>query len=281
MIYDLKVTRREAIVKTGAAIATMPLTVKSALAQITELDGFDSIWRDTEEALRYFFGKVNYFSSGIQLIIPRHAEVGRSVPITVKVDCEMNKFDYPKVVHVLANKNPGPHVMSAYFLPEAGKAEFSTRIRLEQSQVVTVAAKISDGRHIRVDKFVDVSFGACGQDGAGDRDTVAKFKPIAKIRVPSHAIKDEIMLIRTLISHPMETGLRLDVGRGVIEARFISAFRCEYNGVSVFRARLHPAIAANPYFSFYARANESGLIKFSWYDMTNINYKKSSRIIVS
>jgi len=278
VILNQKMSRRGIILGSAAFFFT---GANYSLGQVTDLDGYDAIWRDTKEALDNFFGNVEYLSHGLFVDLPKYAEVGSSVPITVRVDCEMTDHDFPKVIHVLANKNPGPHVMSAFFSPEAGRAEFSTRIRLEQSQVVTVAVKMSNGKHLRVDKYVNVSFGACGQVGEGDLDTVFNFEPKPKIRVPENAQENEIISLKALISHPMETGMRYDIGLDRIDARFISSFKCSHNGEIFFRVRLHPAIATNPYFSFYMRVKESGEFKFSWYDMTDITYNKFANIRVS
>jgi hypothetical protein len=185
------------------------------------------------------------------------------------------------VVHVLAHRNPSPHVMSAWFKPEAGRAEYSTRIRLETSQKVTAVAQMSDGRYLRKDVEVAVSFGACGQVGTGDNDDIARFQPETRVSVPLRARHGEVIPIRALISHPQETGMRRDGYLGWIDQRIISRFGCTYAGVEFFRARLYPAIATNPYFSFFAKVDQSGLFQFSWYDIIDVTYANRAGIIVA
>ena len=86
----------------------------------------------------------------------------------------------------------------------------------------------------------------------------------ALINVPAKAKKGEIMAIKTLISHDMETGYRIDnVGKN-IPRDIISLFVCTYNGQEIFRADLHPAIAANPFIAFTTVATASGTIEFKW-----------------
>jgi sulfur-oxidizing protein SoxZ len=84
------------------------------------------------------------------------------------------------------------------------------------------------------------------------------------INVPPKAKRGDIVEIKTLISHEMETGYRPDnVGR-LMPRDIITSFIATYNGEEIFRAELHPAIAANPFISFTTVATESGKIEFKW-----------------
>jgi len=86
----------------------------------------------------------------------------------------------------------------------------------------------------------------------------------ALINVPARARRGEIIEVKTLISHPMETGYRRSQVGEPIPRDIIRLFVCTYNGVEVFRAELHPAIAANPFIAFPALATESGTLAFHW-----------------
>ena len=88
--------------------------------------------------------------------------------------------------------------------------------------------------------------------------------PSALINVPSSARRGEIIQIKTLISHEMETGYRRTALGAVIPRDILRLFVCSYNGQEVFRAQIHPAIAANPYFAFHTIATESGTLVFTW-----------------
>jgi len=86
----------------------------------------------------------------------------------------------------------------------------------------------------------------------------------ALINMPTTARRGEVIEIRTLISHPMETGYRRD-SDGALQARdILRRFTCRYDGEIVFSAELHAAIAANPYIAFHTVALASGVISFSW-----------------
>jgi sulfur-oxidizing protein SoxZ len=88
--------------------------------------------------------------------------------------------------------------------------------------------------------------------------------PTPRVQVPSTAAKGEIFLIKTLITHQMETGLRRDSEGNVIPRKIINKFTCRYNGAPAFSVDLHEAVAANPYMEFSLRATESGHLQFTW-----------------
>jgi sulfur-oxidizing protein SoxZ len=86
----------------------------------------------------------------------------------------------------------------------------------------------------------------------------------ALINVPAKAKRGEVIEIKTLIQHEMETGFRVGTNGQVIPRDIITDFICKYNGEEIFRADLHPAISANPFFTFFTVATESGTISFEW-----------------
>jgi sulfur-oxidizing protein SoxZ len=104
--------------------------------------------------------------------------------------------------------------------------------------------------------------------------------PQARISVPKTAAKGDVIEIKTLIQHPMETGFRRDLEGEIIPIHIIDRFVCTYNGEEVFRADLHPSIAANPYLSFHTVATESGRLEFTWHDDDGSVYRESAEIEV-
>lgn len=87
-----------------------------------------------------------------------------------------------------------------------------------------------------------------------------------RVRVPDTAAPGEVILIRALLSHPMESGQRRDAAGELIPRKIVNAFECTFNGAPVFSCELEPAISANPYLEFHARVNESGVFSFAWTD---------------
>ena len=100
------------------------------------------------------------------------------------------------------------------------------------------------------------------------------------INLPARAKRGEIIEIKTLIAHPMETGYRLDSKGAAIPCDIINSFICTYNGDEIFRAELFPAIAANPFIAFFTIATESGELVFSWTDDRGRTQTEVRQIIV-
>lgn len=86
----------------------------------------------------------------------------------------------------------------------------------------------------------------------------------ALITVPKTAKRGEIIEIRTLIAHPMETGHRSDGQGGIVPRDILRRLRCDYAGERVFEAELFPAISANPYVVFTTVATVSGTLSLRW-----------------
>ena len=84
------------------------------------------------------------------------------------------------------------------------------------------------------------------------------------INVPAKAKRGEVVELKTLISHPMESGYRVGPNGVLIPRDIITLFTCAYNGEEIFRAELSPAIAANPFIAFFTTATESGTLTFQW-----------------
>jgi sulfur-oxidizing protein SoxZ len=102
----------------------------------------------------------------------------------------------------------------------------------------------------------------------------------ALINVPPRAKRGEIIEIKTLISHVMETGFRRTQVGGVIPRDIIRRFVCTYNGTEVFSADLHPAVSANPFFVFSTVAMESGTLAFTWTGDNGFSVTESATITV-
>ena len=102
----------------------------------------------------------------------------------------------------------------------------------------------------------------------------------ALINVPAKAKRGEVIAIKTLISHKMETGFRYTNMGVPIPREIITAFVATYNGEEIFRADLHPAIAANPFITFHTVATESGTIEFKWTGDNGYSATEQAKITV-
>ncbi len=105
--------------------------------------------------------------------------------------------------------------------------------------------------------------------------------PTPRIRMPSTAKAGEVIEVKTLISHPMESGQRKDAAGKPIPRKIIKQFVASFNGKEVFRADWHPSISANPYQSFFLRVPETGTFVFEWIDDDGSVYKAEKQVTVN
>lgn len=102
----------------------------------------------------------------------------------------------------------------------------------------------------------------------------------ALINVPPKAKRGEIIAIKTLIAHVMESGFR-HTSTGVrIPRDIIDRFVCTFNGEQIFEASLYPAIAANPFITFNTRVTESGTFTFTWTGDGQFSQTETASIVV-
>lgn len=105
--------------------------------------------------------------------------------------------------------------------------------------------------------------------------------PTPRVRMPTTAKKGEVIEVKTLISHEMETGLRKDSSGKVVPRRIIKQFIAKFNGQEIMKADWHPAISANPYQAFFVRVPETGTFEFSWLDDNGSIYKSEHKVTAS
>ncbi len=87
-----------------------------------------------------------------------------------------------------------------------------------------------------------------------------------RVKVPKSAKAGEVVTLKTLISHPMESGQRKDKDGKVIPRSIINRFTCDFAGQNVIDITIDPAVSTNPYFEFDAKVDATGEFKFTWYD---------------
>jgi sulfur-oxidizing protein SoxZ len=107
-------------------------------------------------------------------------------------------------------------------------------------------------------------------------------QPRPRVRLDKkEAKKGELIEVKTLVSHVMESGQRRDAAGKPIPRKIINKFTAELNGKPVFIADIEPAVSANPYLQFKFKAEESGTLKFTWVDDDGSTITAEEKITVS
>ena len=101
-----------------------------------------------------------------------------------------------------------------------------------------------------------------------------------RVKAPKKAAAGETIVLKTLISHPMESGQRKDSDGNKIPRSIINRFTCDINGKNAIDVTLEPAISTNPYFEFSAKIEEASELKFTWYDDDGSVYEESKSVAI-
>jgi sulfur-oxidizing protein SoxY len=150
-IDDLRPTRRTVLAGAAGALGAMPIMVRRAEATPQTM----------KAAINEVIGEAPVRKGRVTLDIPPLVENGNTIATSVAVDSPMTATDYVKAIHIFNEKNPQPNVISVHFGPRAGRAAFSTRIRLADSQNVVSIAEMSDGSLWSDTVEVIVTIAAC------------------------------------------------------------------------------------------------------------------------
>jgi sulfur-oxidizing protein SoxY len=208
--------------------------------------------------------------AGIDLELPLVSEDGAAVPLTVRVASPMQPGDFVETLQLFATGNPNPEIAAFRFSAGAGKAEVSTRVRLNESQTVIAVARSNRGDVMVAEREVRITVSGCLM--RSNADGTAMGEPRVSVRGGAPAE------VRTLINHPMETGLRKDAQGEAIPRYIIQGFRAEVGGEAVFEATLYPAVSANPYLRFFVAPKGAGELRLVWTDDTGATAVASAKL---
>lgn len=145
-------TRRSTL--TAGALAAFATVLGSRLAFADE--------KAVMAEIRKLYGDKPMGEGKIKLDVPEIAENGLVVPVNVEVESPMTEADYVKAVHIYADGNPQPGIVSYSFTPACGKASAATRMRLAQTQNIVCVAEMSNGSLHIAKANVKVTIGGCG-----------------------------------------------------------------------------------------------------------------------
>ena len=142
--------RRVVALLSGIAAATL-LPFRVARAQA---DPFAAL-------LKQVTGGATLRPGRVKVDTPRLADNGHSVPLTVSVESPMTVADHVRSITLLSERNPRPLMATFHLGPKAGRAEVTTRVRLNGTQRVLAVAHLSDGSYWSGLAEVEVTESAC------------------------------------------------------------------------------------------------------------------------
>jgi sulfur-oxidizing protein SoxY len=146
-----------------------------------------------------------------------------------------------------------------------GRAEVSSRIRVNESQRIWAVATNNQGESWVTSHDIRVTVGGCLMT-SDDNASVALSQP--RVAVPRSFSDGQPGEIRTLVTHPMETGLREGPDGSILPRRLVERFEVNVAGDTVLEVHLHTAVSANPYLRFFLAPSESAQAQFVWHEDT-------------
>lgn len=149
----------------NAGLTRRSTLTAGALAVFASLLGSRLAFADEKAVMaeiKKLYGDKPMAEGKIKLDVPEIAENGLVVPVNVEVESPMTEADYVKAVHIYADGNPQPGIVSYSFTPACGKASAATRMRLAQTQNIVCVAEMSNGSLHMAKANVKVTIGGCG-----------------------------------------------------------------------------------------------------------------------
>jgi sulfur-oxidizing protein SoxY len=229
------------------------------------------------EAARKIVGNAKPASGKLTLDLPLLSEDGSAVALTVRAESPMNAADHVRSIHLFASRNPSPEIAVFEFTPRAGLAQVGTRVRLNESQTVIAIARTSRDEVYLAERDIRITTSGClvrADTYKSDQEM------LPRVRVPANFVPGKPTELLTLISHPMETGLRAGPDGKILPQRIIRSLEAMLDGEAFFKAALYRSLAANPYLRFYVAPTASGKIAFKWTEDTGRVAEQAAAIAV-
>lgn len=218
-------------------------------------------WQQTP-ALQALLDGETVVEQGIELDLPAVTQDGSSVQVGVSFVAPLTGNNTVEGLYLFALGNPSPELIEFSLSPLMADAGIQTRIRLDGSQTVVALARTAEGRWHAAARDVRVTVSGClSRDGTYRSSDLMQARARAGRAGGRGGRTTDV---RTMINHPMETGLRRDATGAVIPENIVRSFEARHDGVPILSATLHRAMAANPYILFHYSPSSSGTLNLRW-----------------
>lgn len=202
-------------------------------------------------------------AQGLQLDLPLVSEDGSAVSLSVRFTGNLAADDALVSIRIFATGNPRAEVIDFLFQDASAIADLSTRIRLNESQTVIALATSRSGKHWVVERDVRVTVSGCLMRSDEQADGGMQNPRIA---LPRRIQKGQVFEVRTLLNHPMETGLREGPDGRLLPQNLVKSLQVQLAGQPAFETRFHSGTSANPYVRFNLNVQNNTTARFIWTD---------------
>lgn len=234
-------------------------------------------WQQLDVAKHVLNGKTP-ITQGLTLDLPHVSEDGSAVPLGIQFNGDLAEDDYLTDIHLFATGNPQPEIATFRLNELSRYPDIATRVRLNETQHVVAIAKTQQGQAFAVSQEVRITVSGCLMRGEDNQP-----EPLSnpRVSVNQQVAAGDALEVRTLINHPMETGLREGSDGERLPRHIIEQFTVHLGDEVAFEAELHQSISANPYLRFHLTPQQSGELIFEWQDDHEGQVQHTSELTVS
>jgi sulfur-oxidizing protein SoxY len=172
-----------------------------------------------------------------------------------------------KTLHLIVDRNPIPIAAIFHLTPESGRANLSTRIRLQTFSHVRAIAEMNDGSLYMSARLVQAAGGCTAPVGQDDAEAKARLGEM-RIRTDSDVKLNQPNRAQLLVRHPQSNGFS-------IPPDYITSITLSYGGKVFMKADTGFALSQNPSLHFYFVPQESGALVASITDTENRTFTHS------
>ena len=230
----------------------------AATLQPTDDPAVSPVWKKVRASL-FQDRLIKSAPSGLlSLEAPTRAIDAATVPIAIRTGFAQTPASFVSKLYLIIDANPSP--ISAIFelIPESGRVDIETRVRVDEYSHVRAIVEMNDGQLYATTRFVKAS-GGCSAPAGGDVQAALASLGKMRLRVDGDLKGIEPVRAELMINHPNHSGLAMDqFTRQFTPAHYVRKIDVSYAGKPVFAADLDFSISENPNFRFYFQPQRQG-----------------------
>ena len=246
---------------------------RSAALQPTDDPSVSPVWKKVRASL--FQDRVIKAAPAgfLSLEAPTRAIDAATVPIAIRTGFAQTPSSFVSKLYLIIDANPSP--ISAIFelVPESGRVEIETRVRVDEYSHMRAIVEMNDGQLFATTRFVKASGGCSAPAGSDVEAALASFGKI-RLRVDGDLKGREPVRAEFMINHPNHSGLAMNqFTRQFTPAHYVRKVEVSYAGKPVFSADLDFSISENPNFRFYFQPQGQGEMRVSALDSRGMQFE--------
>jgi sulfur-oxidizing protein SoxY len=217
----------------------------------------------------------------LSLEAPTRAVDAAVVPIAIRTRFPQTPGSFVSKLYLIIDANPSPISAIFEFIPESGRVEIETRVRVDEYSHVRAIVEMNDGQLYATTRFVKAS-GGCSAPAGGDAQTALASLGKIRLRVEGDLKGRDPVRAELLINHPNHSGLALDqFTRQFTPAHYVRKVDVTYAGKPVFSADLDFSISENPNFRFYFQPQGQSEMRITAVDSRDMRFELANALRAS